>query len=210
MARAAATRNMNIRMSSLPFWSMRKAVPKSSSEARWLAVLSRTKRAPATLDDANKGAYADIMTSLDQADVKLCAQSCAAANIRRASRAITRLYGQFMAATGLEPTQYSLLVACSLHRRRDGQQTGRDFALDRSALARNLAVLEKRGLVKVKHGDDRRTRKIALTPFGEATLANALPHWREAQNAVESKFGAERLQKLLSELRVLTEATSPI
>jgi hypothetical protein len=36
-----------------------------------------------------------------------------------------------------------------------------------------------------------------------------MPHWREAQNAVESKFGAERLQKLLSELRVLMEATSP-
>jgi DNA-binding MarR family transcriptional regulator len=150
------------------------------------------------------------MTSLNQADVKLCAQSCAAANIRRASRAITRLYGQFMATTGLEPTQYSLLVACSLTGGATVSKLAEYFALDRSALARNLAVLEKRGLVKVKHGDDRRTRKIALTPFGEATLANALPHWREAQNAVESKFGAERLQKLLSELRVLTEATSPI
>jgi len=168
------------------------------------------KGAPAAFDGANKGVYACIMTSLDQADVKLCARNCAAANIRRASRAITRLYGQFMATTGLEPTQYSLLVACSLTGGATVSKLAEYFALDRSALARNLAVLEKRGLVKVKHGDDRRTRKIALTPFGESTLANALPHWREAQNAVESKFGAERLQKLLSELRVLTEATSPI
>jgi DNA-binding MarR family transcriptional regulator len=150
------------------------------------------------------------MTSLDPADVKFCAQNCAAANIRRASRAITRLYGQFMAATGLEPTQYSLLVACSLTGGATVSKLADAFALDRSALARNLAVLQKRGLVKVKTGDDRRTRKIALTPFGEATLANALPHWREAQTAVETKFGAERLQKLISELRALMEATSNV
>jgi DNA-binding MarR family transcriptional regulator len=151
-----------------------------------------------------------MMTSSDPADVKFCAQNCAAANIRRASRAITRLYGQFMAATGLEPTQYSLLVACSLTGGATVSKLADAFALDRSALARNLAVLQKRGLVKVKTGDDRRTRKIALTPFGEATLANALPHWREAQTAVETRFGAERLQKLISELRALMEATSDV
>ena len=138
------------------------------------------------------------MTSLDPSDVKLCAQSCAAANIRRASRAITRLYGQFMAATGLEPTQYSLLVACSLTGGATVSKLAESFALDRSALARNLAVLEKRGLVKVKRGDDRRTRKIALTPFGEATLANALPHWREAQNAVEFEIRRRTPAKVFS------------
>jgi DNA-binding MarR family transcriptional regulator len=151
-----------------------------------------------------------MMTSSDPADVKFCAQNCAAANIRRASRAITRLYGQFMAATGLEPTQYSLLVACSLTGGATVSKLADAFALDRSALARNLAVLQKRGLVKVKAGDDRRTRKIALTPFGEATLANALTHWRKAQTAVETRFGAERLQKLISELRALMEATSDV
>jgi DNA-binding MarR family transcriptional regulator len=150
------------------------------------------------------------MASLDHADVKLCARNCAAANIRRASRAITRLYGQFMAATGLEPTQYSLLIACALTGGATVSKLAESFALERSALARNLAVLQKRGLVKVKHGDDRRTRKIALTAFGEATLANALPHWREAQNAVEAKFGAERLQRLLSELRALMDVTSTV
>jgi DNA-binding MarR family transcriptional regulator len=148
------------------------------------------------------------MTLLNPSDVRLCAQNCAAANIRRASRAMTRHYGQFMAATGLEPTQYSLLVACSLTGGATVSKLAEAFVVERSALARNLAVLEKRGLVKVKTGDDRRTRKIALTPFGEATLANALPHWREAQSSVEKKFGAERLQRLLSELRALMDATS--
>ncbi|MEF3367187.1 MarR family winged helix-turn-helix transcriptional regulator [Methylocystis sp. 9N] len=148
------------------------------------------------------------MAGPDPIEVKACAQNCVAANVRRASRAITRHYGQFMAATGLEPTQYSLLVACSLTGGATVSKLAEAFVTDRSALARNLAILEKRGLVKVKQGEDRRTRKVALTPFGEATLANALPHWREAQSSVEAKFGAERLQKLLSELRALMAATS--
>ncbi|PPD45623.1 MAG: MarR family transcriptional regulator [Methylocystis sp.] len=148
------------------------------------------------------------MTELDPSLVSACAQSCAAANVRRASRAVTKLYGRFMATTGLEPTQYSLLVACALTGGATVSKLAEVFVMDRSALARNLAIMEKRGLVKVKPGEDRRTRKVALTPFGEATLANAMPHWREAQNAVERKFGAERLRTLLFELGELMKATA--
>lgn len=148
------------------------------------------------------------MSKLDPADVQACARSCAANNVRRASRTLTRFYGRFMAETGLEPTQYSLLVACSLTGGATVSKLADGFALDRSALARNLDIMEKRGLVAVKPGEDRRTRKVTLTPFGASTLANAMPHWREAQTAVETKFGAERLQKLLSELSALTRAAA--
>lgn len=148
------------------------------------------------------------MIALDADEVKVCAQNCAAANIRRASRAITKLYGEFMAETGLEPTQYSLLVASSVA---DGATVSRladVFAMDRSALARNLSVMERRGLVRVTPGDDRRTRKVALTSAGKAALAKALPHWRAAQARVEQRFGRDRLQHLLSELRALTNAAA--
>ncbi|WP_363349764.1 MarR family winged helix-turn-helix transcriptional regulator [Methylocystis echinoides] len=146
--------------------------------------------------------------AVDPAEIRACAQSCAAANVRRASRAVTKLYGRFMASTGLEPTQYSLLVACSLTGGATVSKLAEAFMMDRSALARNLAIMEKRSLVKVKAGEDRRTRKVTLTPFGEATLANALPHWREAQHAVETQFGAERLQRLLSDLKDLMKITA--
>lgn len=146
------------------------------------------------------------MSGLDPAAVAACAKSCAAANTRRASRAVSRFYGRFMAQTGLEPTQYSLLVACSLSGGQTVSRLADIFAMDRSALARNLALMEKRGLVKVKPGEDRRTRKVTLTAFGQSTLANALPHWREAQSAIEKKFGAERLRRLLAELHDLMEA----
>lgn len=147
------------------------------------------------------------MTVLDPSDVRACARNCAAANVRRASRAITKFYGQFMAATGLEPTQYSLLVACSLTGGATVSKLADAFVMDRSALARNLAIMQKRGLVKIRPGEDRRTRKVTLTPFGESTLANAMPHWQAAQSAVEKRFGADRLQSLLAELRDLMSLT---
>jgi len=120
---------------------------------------------------------------------------------------VTRLYGQVMAQTGLEPTQYSLLVACSITDGVTVSKLAEIFAMDRSALARNLAVMEKRGLLLVKPGDDRRTRKVTLTDAGREALAQALPLWRAAQSKVETTFGAERLKHLLSELRALISAT---
>lgn len=147
------------------------------------------------------------MSEIDPEEVRTCAQHCAAANVRRASRAVTRLYGECMAATGLEPTQYSLLVACSLADGATVSKLAEAFAMDRSALARNLSVMEKRGLLLVKPGDDRRTRKVALTGAGKTALADAIPHWRAAQTKVEQKFGSERLQHLIAELRALITAT---
>jgi DNA-binding MarR family transcriptional regulator len=148
------------------------------------------------------------MGEVDPKELQSCARTCAAANVRRASRAVTKLYGEFMAETGLEPTQYALLVACSLAGAATVSKLAGIFAMDRSALARNLSVMEKRGLVKVTAGEDRRTRKVALTAVGTAALANALPRWRAAQTRVEQKFGSDRLQHLVAELRALTSAAA--
>jgi DNA-binding MarR family transcriptional regulator len=147
------------------------------------------------------------MNEVNPKQAMVCAKMCASANVRRASRAVTRLYGEFLADVGIEPTQYSLLVACSLAEGATVSKLAEVFAMERSALARNLAVLQKRGLVDVRPGKDRRTRMVTLTTTGEAAFAEAYPRWRAAQKRIEQTFGQERLQRLISELRVLTEAT---
>ena len=40
--------------------------------------------------------------------------------------------------------------------------------MDRTTLTRDLKPLEKRGLLTTRHGEDRRTRILELTPEGEA------------------------------------------
>jgi DNA-binding MarR family transcriptional regulator len=146
------------------------------------------------------------VTTLDPAEIRACAKSCAAANVRRAARAVGRFYAESLAEIGLEPTQYSLLVACALAEGATVGKLAEIFLMDRSALARNLAVMEKRGLLRVTPGEDRRTRKVTLTDSGRATLAAALPRWREAQARAEQAFGAERLASLVTESRALADA----
>ena len=145
---------------------------------------------------------------LDTATLELCTRSCAALSTRRASRAVTRAYGDLFATLGLESTQYSLLVAGAVA---DGVTVSRlatFLSIDRSALARNLSLLEERGLVSITPGRDRRARHVSLTVAGRALLAEALPIWRRAQDRVEQAFGADRLRHLVGELRALTDLMS--
>ena len=130
-----------------------------------------------------------------------CANICAAFNTRRASRAVSRFYAEALAPLDLEPTQYSLLVACALIDRITVTPLAELMSMDRSALVRNLAVLQKRNWVSIEPGWDRRTRHVALTDSGRDVLQRALPLWRKAQAQVETAFGTERLQRLVSELR---------
>lgn len=127
-------------------------------------------------------------TSEELADVGNC---CAAFNLRKASRVITRLYAEAFAPIGLEPTQFMLLVACA----RQGTVTMGALAvrmsMDPSALARNVTILERRGLVTIAPGADRRVRDISISAKGRKILSRALPRWREVQEKLAVKFGED-------------------
>lgn len=125
---------------------------------------------------------------------------CACGRLRRASRALTQLYDDVMAPSGLRVTQYSLLRALA----RDGTSRVTDLAdkllLDRTALSRTLEPLIERGWVSVVAGRDARTREVSLTPAGTRAVHAAEPHWRNAQSRVTRKLGAAKLQRLIATL----------
>ena len=140
-------------------------------------------------------------------DLKICAQTCAAANVRRSSRAITRFYANFFTSLDLEPTQYSLLVASALSEGITVSKLADMFVMDRSTLARNLTLMEKNGLIKIDKGEDKRTRIINLTKSGENVLSKAIPLWQKAQQEIEANFGSKRLTNLINEMKMLTQLT---
>ncbi|PAY10325.1 MarR family transcriptional regulator [Bradyrhizobium sp. UFLA03-84] len=119
---------------------------------------------------------------------------CAAFNVRKASRVITRLYAEAFAPVGVEPTQFMLLAACA----RQGTATMGALAvrmsMDPSALARNVTILERRGLVRIVPGADRRVRDISISAKGRKTLSRALPLWREVQAKLAAQFGEDSLR----------------
>src|SRR3989442_13859604 len=92
--------------------------------------------------------------------------ACACGRLRRATRALTQLYDDLMAPSGLRITQFSLLGTLA----RNGTARISDLAdsllLDRTALSRTLDPLLERGLVSLVSGRDERTREESLTRPG--------------------------------------------
>jgi DNA-binding MarR family transcriptional regulator len=129
---------------------------------------------------------------------------CTCANLRRASRAVTRLYNRELRPDGIEITQFTLLMV--LDRTGDISQ-GRlceILVLDSTTLTRTLKLLKKRGWVQAKEGDDRRMRIFRLTKTGEEKFRQSLRHWKRAQDHVQATLG----DKTMSQLRdLLTKVT---
>jgi DNA-binding MarR family transcriptional regulator len=112
------------------------------------------------------------------------AANCACRRLRGAARAVTRVYDDALRPTGLRATQYTLLVATQL---RDGaliSELAETLALDRTSVTRELSLLEERGLVSIRPGEDRRARVVEVTEEGQSALAAGYPRWREAQARV--------------------------
>lgn len=117
---------------------------------------------------------------------------CYSLAVRQAGRWITQLYDQHLAEVGLTSSQYGVLS----HLDRLGSVgvavLAQAMVMDRTTLTRNLAPLERAGLVEIVPGeDDRRRRDLRLTSAGSDKLRAARPHWRRAQAAFEKHFGTE-------------------
>jgi hypothetical protein len=79
------------------------------------------------------------------------ATDCAAFNVRKASRVITRLYAEALAAVELEPTQFTLLVACSRQQSIPiSVMAGRQQNLSTETAEKSAAAAHHRGLWKQK------------------------------------------------------------
>ena len=74
-----------------------------------------------------------------------------------------------------------------------------DFqGLERTTLTRNLGPLIRDGFVRIDEGEDRRVRKVAITPAGEEAARRAFPFWKKAQEAAlaaAAAGGSARLKK---------------
>jgi DNA-binding MarR family transcriptional regulator len=131
---------------------------------------------------------------------------CVCSAVRRADRALNRLYDEALRPSGLATTQYALLSILS----RAGRPLAHAELADRqemagTTLSRTLKPLVRDGLVRVAPGADRRTRYVAITPEGEAVLARARPLWQSVQARVVADVGQERVDRLLAELAELVD-----
>ncbi len=126
---------------------------------------------------------------------------CTATNLRRATRAVGRIYDQTMAPSGLRETQFSVLIALSLFGEAPLLRVAEELSLDRTTLTRNLQPLERAGLVSSSRGKDQRVRLLHLTDAGRRAVERAHPLWEEAQKKVVKALGQRRWRELLAGLQ---------
>lgn len=124
-----------------------------------------------------------------RSDLEEVATGCVCQALRRAARAITRSYDEALVGTGVTTTQFSILVAVELHGAPTISRLADTLSLDRTTLTRDLVPLERRALIEIRPGEDRRARLVELTPQGRSAVSHAYPRWRAVQ---EDATGGDR------------------
>jgi DNA-binding MarR family transcriptional regulator len=111
---------------------------------------------------------------------------CLCLQVQRTARALARRFDDAFRPVGLTQGQFSLLTSLNSAPPPTIGDVAELLALDRTTLTANLKPLERRKLVKVTvDAEDRRSRRLILTPAGRAVLAAAAPIWKRAHAQAE-------------------------
>ena len=111
---------------------------------------------------------------------------CLCLHVQRAARALARRFDDALRPIGVTQGQFSLLVSLNRAEPPTIGAVANLLALDRTTLTANLKPLERRGLAKVVvDADDKRSRRLVLTPLGRELLAAAAPLWKRAHAKAE-------------------------
>jgi len=133
---------------------------------------------------------------------------CFSTAVRKASRRLTQLYDEALAASGLRSTQFTILAEIDLRSKPPPTVAAlaRRLVMDRSALGHNLRPLVRDGLVRLEASDrDQRRRQVTLTAKGLATLRAAMPLWRRAQERVGTVLGAATARELRATMLAIAQ-----
>jgi DNA-binding MarR family transcriptional regulator len=148
---------------------------------------------------------------LDPEQAKALAEvagSCLCRRVRTAARAVTRFYDRYFVGSGIEPTQFHLLVGIGLSEPVSLVKLAEHLGLERTTLTRNLKLLEHDGLIQTRRGEDARQRLFWLSPRGRGALKKNLPRWKRAQAAAMAALGKDNFARLTDALSLARRFTA--
>ncbi|HEY5792949.1 MAG TPA: MarR family transcriptional regulator [Chthoniobacterales bacterium] len=120
---------------------------------------------------------------MNASDFEPC-RGCACLNLRKASRSVTQHYEAHFRGSELRATQFTLLAVLVQTGPMPMTQLARMLGMERTTLTRNLALLERKGFIKLSGDDDARVRLVEITPSGKTAAARGLVIWKRAQAGV--------------------------
>ncbi|MFQ5743814.1 MAG: MarR family winged helix-turn-helix transcriptional regulator [Acidobacteriota bacterium] len=128
------------------------------------------------------------------------AELCICLNLRMASRAVTQYYDAQLRPSGIKATQLPVLTLAEANGPMTMSHLADELVMERTTLTRNLKPLQRRGLIRIEEGEDRRARLVVLTEAGRKAMARAAPLWQRAQARMVRGLGRKRFGELLQEL----------
>src|SRR6266404_1550492 len=142
-----------------------------------------------------------LMTKITREDLLA---RCACFDLRKATRAVSRLYDDCLRPLDLNITQYSLLRVIEGTPQISVSTLGRYMVMERTSVTRALAPLERDGLIHSRAGSDKRIRIVSVTNKGRKLVEDAAPKWRQAQEALIKTIGEDRWRVMCPLLRDTT------
>ena len=131
--------------------------------------------------------------------------TCLCLHLQRAARAVARRFDEALRPLGLTSGQFSLLMSLNRPEPPTIGDVAGVLAMDRTTLTAALKPLERRGLVEVMADpQDRRSRRLTLTPDGRALLVRAVPIWQSTHAGLDDLLGGSDPDRLRGNLRSLS------
>ena len=130
--------------------------------------------------------------------------TCICLHVQRAARALARRFDEALRPLGLTNGQFSMLMSMNRPDAARMSEVADLLAMDRTTLTAALKLLERRGLVEILvDPDDRRSRRLTLTPAGRKVLAAAVPVWKREHALIERHVAGldSDLDRMRSDLR---------
>ena len=131
---------------------------------------------------------------------------CVSTSLRRTERLVTRHYDAHLADSGITAVQLPILAAIGGAEEPTFRMLAEQLELDRSTLSRNLALLERRGLLAIGPSAGPRPGTLSLTQEGNDTLVRAYKLWTEAHHSLERAVSGTGLAQGLRFLKRLRSA----
>ena len=127
---------------------------------------------------------------------------CMCLSIRKASRNITQAYNDEFKGLGINITQFSVLAILAGTGKQTITKVAHQLGSDRTTVTRAIVILEKKKLINIVLGADKRERLIAISKKGIEILDLARPHWKSAQLKIEHLL-TNQIDNLRSNLGLL-------
>ncbi|MFT4056061.1 MAG: MarR family winged helix-turn-helix transcriptional regulator [Novosphingobium sp.] len=129
---------------------------------------------------------------------------CACTALRKAARAVSRVYDDALSCRGISTAQFAILRHVARGEPIGLSRLADQLAMDRTTLYRGLAPLETKGWVSIEQGSGK-ARFASLTPAGRTEMHEAEDDWHGVQTRIVEALGADQWTALQSALRAVTD-----